>query len=53
MKYRELEDELHRLTDENRSKFDLYEWWEADGVENLFSSILSNHDKTQKLFKSN
>jgi len=34
-KYRVLEQELHLLTQKDMSQFNLWEWWEADGVENL------------------
>ncbi len=38
-KYRELEDALHKITGKDMSKFNLREWWEADGVENLAFDI--------------
>lgn len=38
-KYRELENELHAITGKDMSKFDLWEWWEADGAENLAFDI--------------
>ena len=34
-KYKELEYELHKLTGKDMSKFNLWEWWEVDGIENL------------------
>lgn len=38
-KYRELETTLHEITGKDMSKFDLWEWWEADGAENLAFNI--------------
>ena len=38
-KYRELENELRAITGKDMSKFDLWEWWEADGAENLAFDI--------------
>lgn len=38
-KYRELEAALHKITGKDMSKFDLWEWWEADGAENLAFDI--------------
>ena len=38
-KYRELEDALHKITGKDMSKFNLREWWEADGAENLAFDI--------------
>ncbi len=34
-RHKELEEELHKLTGKDISKFDLWEYWEADGLENL------------------
>ena len=38
-KYHELEDALHKITGKDMSKFNLREWWEADGAENLAFDI--------------
>ncbi len=38
-KYKELEDDLHRLTGKEMSKYNLWEWWEGDGIENLSFKI--------------
>jgi hypothetical protein len=37
--YNKLEEKLHKLTGKNMSQFDLWEWWEADGAENLSFDI--------------
>lgn len=51
-KYKELEHELHKLTGKDMSKFNLWEWWEADGIENLaFRIALPNPTKITDITK--
>jgi hypothetical protein len=37
--YKRLENRLQEMTGKNMSQFDLWEWWEADGAENLAFDI--------------
>ncbi|PQA93232.1 hypothetical protein B0A69_13900 [Chryseobacterium shigense] len=37
--YQKLEDKLHEMTGKEMSRFNLWEWWEADGAENLAFDI--------------
>jgi hypothetical protein len=37
--YVALENELHALTGKDMSQFNLWEWWEEDGIENLAFDI--------------
>lgn len=37
--YKKLEVTLHEITDKEMSRFNLWEWWEADGAENLAFDI--------------
>lgn len=37
--YKKLENTLHQMTGKEMSQFDLWEWWESDGAENLAFSI--------------
>jgi len=39
IEYQKLEEKLHKLTGKDMSQFDLWEWWEADGAENLAFDI--------------
>jgi hypothetical protein len=39
IEYKKLEEKLHKLTGKDMSHFNLWEWWEADGVENLAFDI--------------
>ncbi|MGU3375739.1 hypothetical protein [Chryseobacterium sp. M5A1_1a] len=38
-KYKLLENKLHEMTGKDMSQFNLWEWWEGDGAENLAFSI--------------
>lgn len=37
--YKKLENRLHEITGKEMSQFNLWEWWEADGAENLAFDI--------------
>lgn len=37
--YEKLEKQLHEITGKDMSEFDLWEWWEGDGAENLAFDI--------------
>ncbi len=37
--YQKLEKKLHEMTGKDMSKFNLWEWWEVDGAENLAFDI--------------
>ncbi|MFG4003022.1 hypothetical protein [Flavobacterium aquidurense] len=37
--YKKLEERLHLMTGKDMSKFNLWEWWEEDGAENLAFDI--------------
>ncbi|PIF45938.1 hypothetical protein CLU96_2954 [Chryseobacterium sp. 52] len=37
--YKKLENTLHEMTGKEMSRFNLWEWWEADGAENLAFDI--------------
>lgn len=37
--YKKLEHQLHEMTGKDMSQFNLWEWWEADGAENLAFDI--------------
>lgn len=37
--YTKLEEKLHKLTGKDMSQFDLWEWWEGDGAENIAFDI--------------
>ncbi|WP_343680852.1 hypothetical protein [Chryseobacterium arthrosphaerae] len=39
VEYKKLEERLHTITGKEMSQFDLWEWWEGDGAENLAFSI--------------
>ncbi|MGN7863881.1 hypothetical protein [Chryseobacterium sp. 22458] len=39
VEYKKLEDRLHSITGKDISQFNLWEWWEGDGAENLAFSI--------------
>jgi hypothetical protein len=39
IKYKKLEAKLHLMTGKDMSKFNLWEWWEEDGAENLAFDI--------------
>lgn len=39
IEYKKLEDKLHSMTGKDMSQFNLWEWWEADGAENLSFDI--------------
>lgn len=39
VEYKKLEEKLHAMTGKEMSEFDLWEWWEGDGAENLAFSI--------------
>lgn len=52
-KHKEVEEELKKLTGKDISKFDLWEYWEADGIENLaFRISLPNPEKVSNFKKS-
>ncbi|WP_298507132.1 hypothetical protein [uncultured Maribacter sp.] len=52
-RHKEVEDELKKLTGKEMSEFDLWEYWEADGVENLaFRISLPNPTKILNFKKS-
>lgn len=40
LEYQKLEDKLHRISGKEMSRFNLWEWWEADGAENLAFDIV-------------
>lgn len=53
LKHKEVEDELKILTGKDMSNFDLWEYWEADGIENLaFRISLPNPIKVSDFKKS-
>lgn len=39
VEYKKLEDELHKITGKEMSRFNLWEWWESDGAEHLSFDI--------------
>ena len=39
IEYKKLEDKLYEMLGKDMSQFDLWEWWEADGAENLAFEI--------------
>lgn len=53
VEYKNLENKLHRITGKDMSLFNLWEWWEGSGAENLaFDICLPDPYKVEHLTKS-
>lgn len=46
--YKKLEEKLHNMTGKDMEEFNLWEWWEVDGAENLAFDISLPHPKIVK-----
>ncbi|MBF4484934.1 hypothetical protein [Flavobacterium sp. CSZ] len=52
IEYKKLEEKLHLMTGKEMSKFNLWEWWEEEGAENLaFDISLPDPQKVNSLTK--
>ncbi|MET3027001.1 hypothetical protein ABXT06_10005 [Flavobacterium sp. UW10123] len=53
IEYKNLEEKLHLLTGKDMTQFNLWEWWEEDGAENLaFNISLPEPQKLEHIDKS-
>jgi len=51
--YKNLENKLYRMTGKDMSQFNLWEWWEGNGAENLaFDICLPDPEKVERLTRS-
>ena len=48
IEYKKLEEKLHKMTGKDMTQFNLWEWWEADGAENLAFDISLPNPKIVK-----
>ncbi|MFB9077946.1 hypothetical protein ACFFLS_04670 [Flavobacterium procerum] len=50
VEYKKLEEKLHLMTGKDMSQFNLWEWWEEDGAENLaFNVSLPDPEKVENI----